>query len=356
MTTITDIPADTQTSLERVVSYLQGERPQRVACFPLILNHAARVTGVKVGEYNRNGKLMGEAHVAAWRRYGNDLVTVFSTTSTLAEAMGTKMKFFDEDAPQIDVPLLEDGYDFGKIHMPDPEKDGRLPVYLEAVSHAVAEIGDQVVVSAVLGGPFTTAAALRPLDLMSRELYQEKEKVHQLLELCLEANLRFIDGIMAHGGLPIIVEPIGSASLVSPKHFTEFVAPYLKRVADHMHAKGAPLAALHICGKTKPNWEAMLDADFDLWSLDAVDLAEAKEAAGHRVVLLGNVVPANLLKNTPEQIDEEAKGICKKMLDAPRGFILGSGCEVPINTPPENIDALIMAARKYGRYDGHNLD
>jgi uroporphyrinogen decarboxylase len=43
------------------------------------------------------------------------------------------------------------------------------------------------------------------------------------------------------------------------------------------------------------------------------------------------------------------------MLDSPAGFILGSGCEVPINTPPENIDALIMAARKYGRYDGHNV-
>ncbi|MDP2233457.1 MAG: uroporphyrinogen decarboxylase family protein, partial [Actinomycetota bacterium] len=273
----------------------------------------------------------------------------------LAEAMGTKMKFFDEDAPQIDEFLLEDGYDFSKIRMPDPEKDGRLPVYLEAVSHAVAEIGDQVVVAAVLGGPFTTAAALRPLDVMSRELYKDKEHVHELLEICLQANLAFIDGIMAHGGLPIIVEPIGSASLVSPRHFTEFVAPYLKRVADHLHAKGAPLAALHICGKTKPNWEAMLEADFDLWSLDAVNLAEAKEVAGHRVVLLGNVVPANLLNNTAEEIDEEARGICQGMLDAPRGFILGSGCEVPINTPPENLDALIMAARKYGRYDGYNV-
>lgn len=355
MTTAFEIPDDTQTSLERVVSYLKGEHPQRVACFPLILNHAARVTGIKVGEYNRNGKLMGEAHVAAWRRYGNDLISVFSTTSTLAESMGTTMKFFDEDAPQIDRFLLEDGYDFSKIRMPDPEKDGRLPLYLEAVSHAVAEVGDQVVVSAVLAGPFTTAAALRPLDVMSRELYKDKDRVHELLEICLQANLNFIDGIMAHGGLPIVVEPIGSASLVSPGHFAEFVAPYLKRVADHLHAKGAPLAALHICGKTKPNWEAMLAADFDLWSLDAVNLAEAKTVAGSRVVLDGNVVPANLLNNTAEQIDLEAKGICQSMLDSPAGFILGSGCEVPINTPPENLDALIMAARKYGRYDGHNV-
>jgi uroporphyrinogen decarboxylase len=356
MRTLVNVPTDTQNSLERVVSYLKGEHPQRVACFPLILNHAARVLGVPVGVYNRDGGVMGRAHVASWRRYGNDIITVFSTTSTVAEAMGTKMKFFDEDAPQIDVPPLADGYDFSRIIVPDPERDGRLPVYLEATEYCVMEVGSEVVVSTVLGGPFTTAAALRPLDLMSRDLYKDKEKVHELLEICLQANLRFIDAILAKGGLPFVVEPIGSGSLVSPGHFTEFVAPYLKRVADHLHAAGAPLAGLHICGKTKPNWKVMLDADFDLWSLDAVNLAEAKEAAGHRVVLVGNVVPANLLKNTPEQIDEEAKGVCKKMLDSPCGFILGSGCEVPINTPPENIDALIMAARKYGGYDGQNLE
>jgi len=350
------LPAESQTSLERVVSYLQGQRPQHVACFPLILNHAARVTGVQVGQYNRNGKLMGEAHVAAFRRYGNDIITIFSTTSTLAEAMGTKMKFFDEDAPQIDEFLLQDGYDFDRIIMPDPEKDGRLPVYLEALEHCVAEVGSEVVVSVVLGGPFTTAAALRPLDVMSRELYKEKDKVHQLLDLTTEANIRFIDAILKRGGLPFVVEPIGSGSLVSPKHFTEFVAPYLRAVSHHLHAAGAPLAGLHICGKTKPNWQAMLDAEFDLWSLDVVNLAEAKKVAGHRVVLVGNVVPANLLNNTPEQIDAEAKAICKGALDSPAGFILGSGCEVPINTPPENVDALIMAARKYGRYDGHNID
>ena len=95
----------------------------------------------------------------------------------------------------------------------------------------------------------------------------------------------------------------------------------------------------------------VFDADFDLWSLDAVDLAEVKEIAGHRATLIGNVSPANLLKNTPEEIDAEARLICSKAMGSPRGFILGSGCEVPINTPGENIDALINAARKYGRFD-----
>ena len=348
----TTIPQDIQTPLERVLCYLQGQKPQRIACFPLILNHAARVLGVPVGEYNRSGELMGKAHVAAFRRYGNDLVSIFSTTSTLAEAMGTRMAFFDEDAPQIAEPLIRELSDIDRVLFPDFSRDGRLPVYLEATEIAVAEVGSEVCVGTVLAGPFTTAAALRPVDFFIKDLYKSKEEVHRLLDICCRAGIAFIDEILKRKGLPIIVEPIGSGSLVSPRHFREFVAPYLKRMADHIHANGGGLpAALHICGKTKPNWEAMLEADFDLWSLDTVDMGEAREAAGHRVVLDGNVSPANLLKNTPEEIDAEARGICAKAMGSPCGFILGSGCEVPINTPPANLDALINAARKYGRFD-----
>lgn len=349
-TTATIIP-DTQGSLERVMCYLKGEKPKRVACFPLILNHAARVYGVSVGQYNRDGKTMGKSHVAAFRRYGNDLILIFSTTSTLAESMGTKMAFFDEDAPQIAESFIKQHSDISKLRVPDFSKDGRLPVYMEATEIAAKEVGSEVCVSTVFGGPFTTAAALYPVELLTRELIKNPKWVHELLEICTQAGIKFIDEILARGALPIIVEPIGSASLVSPNHFRTFVTPYLKRLSDHVHKVGGGMpAVLHICGKTTPNWKPMLESEFDIWSLDAVDLGQAKAAAGHRVALVGNVVPANLLKNTPEEIDAEARVICEKMGDK-AGFILGSGCEVPINTPPENVDALINAARKYGRYD-----
>lgn len=353
MTSLQHIPDDNQTSLERVLCYLQGTNPQRIACFPLILNHAARIIKVPVGQYNRSGELMGRAHIEAYKRYGNDLVTIFSTTSTLAEAMGTKMNFLTDDAPQIEVPLLAELDDLNKVHVPDFTLDGRLPVYLEATEIAVGEIGEETCVSTVLAGPLTTAAALRPIDKFVRDLHKNKEWVHQLLELCTEAGIAFIDEILKRKSLPIVVEPIGTGSLISPRHFQEFVTPYLKRMADHIHANGGGLpAVLHICGNCRPNFKPMLEADWDIWSIDApVDIAEVRAAAGHRVCLVGNVNTTTLLKGTPEQVDAESREICHKAMGSGCGFILGSGCEIPLETPPENIDALIQAARKYGRFD-----
>ncbi len=351
MSTTSSIPADTQSSLERIICYLKGEKPQRIACFPLVLNHAARVLGVPIGKYNRDAKTMAKAHVAAFRRYGNDAILIFSTTSTLGEAMGTKMQFFEEDAPQISEPLIKERSDLKRVKVPDFNKDGRLPVYLEATELAVKEVGSEVCVSTVFAGPLTTAGALYPVDQLTRALIKNKAWVHELMEICTQAGIKFIDEILARKALPLIVEPVASASLISPVHFKEFVAPYLKRLTDHVHKNGGGLpAVLHICGKTTANWNAMLEAEFDMWSLDNVDLGQAKAVAGHRVVLVGNVTPANMLKNTPEEIDAEAKTICEKMGDR-RGFILASGCEIPFNTPPENVDALVNAARKYGRFD-----
>jgi uroporphyrinogen decarboxylase len=56
-----------------------------------------------------------------------------------------------------------------------------------------------------------------------------------------------------------------------------------------------------------------------------------------------------MANGTPETVTEK----CVEALDilAPGGgFILGPGCALPATTPDENIDALIEAAKKHGRY------
>jgi len=42
----------------------------------------------------------------------------------------------------------------------------------------------------------------------------------------------------------------------------------------------------------------------------------------------------------------EALRCLRACADSPRGFVLASGCEVPVETPPENVHALIAAARE----------
>lgn len=337
------------TPRERMQAALTGQPMDRLLVSPLILNYAARSLGLKVREFNTSGKNMGEANIACFKKYRHDFVYIFSTTSTLAEAMGTRMYFPEDDAPQVMEPFIKSREDLKKLKPVDPDKDGRLPVYLEAVKRCVDAIGDEVFIVPVIGAPFTTSAALRGTETFVKEVYTDPDMVHALMRAATDSVKICIDAYVKAGAVPVTVEPIATGSMISEKHFREFVLPYLKEVYERIHFHGLP-GVLHICGKTKRVIKCMAESGADILSVDDIDLLEAKELVGDRCCLMGNVSPADgLFKGNREIITDMVKEAIGKAADSPKGLVLATGCEVPINTPHENMVAFLEAGRRYAR-------
>ncbi len=81
-----------------------------------------------------------------------------------------------------------------------------------------------------------------------------------------------------------------------------------------------------------------------------VSLKEVKQKYGSRLCLKGNVNTfITLAKGTPRDVEEEAKRCIEDAAEG-GGFILGSGDQVPGDTPEQNFIAMIEAAKKYGKY------
>lgn len=340
---------DTMTPKERVLGCLQGTKIDRLPSAPLVLNHCSRVTGVPVSKFNSDAEVMGKAQVAAWKRYGYDIPLMFTTTSSVAEAMGTQLFFPEDDAPWVEHPIAENPANVDKIKVADPWKDGRLPVYLNAAKHVVSEIGEQVFVGCIYAAPFTTASHLRGTEPFIRETYKNPGLVNELLELSKLSALNMIDALAEIGVVPVIVDPVASSSLISPKQFEKFAMPHINEIVARAHAKGLPIC-LHICGISQPIIELMAETGADILSIDRIDMKVAKNLVGHKTCLLGNVKPAeSMLKGTPESIMAEVKEIIEAAGDSPRGFIVSTGCETPFNAPPENIDAVMTGTRLYGQ-------
>jgi len=334
------------TPKERVGALLSGRRPDRVPCVPLILNHAARVIGVKVRQYATDGEVMGRAHVAAYRRYGHDLITIFTDTAVLAEAMGTELHFPEDDVARFKAPAVADPGDVDALKEADPRRDGRLPVLLRAIGHCVREVGDEVFVSCCYPAPFSTAAGLRGTAAFARDLYKNPGMAHALLEKSLKLCQGFAEAVVEVGGVPVLVDPVASGSVISRRTFEEFALPYLARNIEAIKALGAP-PILHICGRTSTIIDLMADSGASVLSVDQIELREARERVGDRVCLMGNVRPAEtLLGGSPEDVRAEARRCLEDCADNPAGFILSSGCEVPIAAPPENLMALMEVARQ----------
>lgn len=337
------------TPKERMGAFLTGQPMDRVPVIPLILNYAARVAGMTVREHCRDGEKMGRAHVAAYRRFHQDMITVFTDTAVIAEAMGTKLHY-SEDAPaRVDVPIVQEPTDVDRLLSPEPTGDNGMNTYLQAISHCIAEVGEEVFVGCCFAAPFTTAACLRGTEMLARDLRRDKGLATALLQASQAVGDKFIDACAGAGAVPAIVDPVATGSVLSPQLFDEFAQPYLAAQVARIHSKGLP-ALVHVCGKTHKLLESLADTGADILSLDVVDLQEAKERVGDRATLMGNVRPAQtLLEGSPADVEAEAIDCLRRAGDSPRGFILASGCEVPLDTPEENLDALIAAAERWGR-------
>ncbi len=337
------------TPKERMGAFLTGQPLDRVPVIPLVLNVAARIAGMTVKEHARDGLKMGQAHVTAWREVGQDMITIFTDTAVLAEAMGTKLYYPPDDAARVDVPAVAQPADVDRLLEPDPRGDNGMRTYLEAVEHCNAQVGEQVFVGCCFAAPFTTAACLRGTDVLARDLYRDPGLAHAILQKAHAVGLKFISACAAAGGVPAIVDPVATGSVLSLDQFRTFALPYLALEVEAIHGAGLP-ALVHVCGKTHLLLEALADTGADILSLDVVDLAEAKERVGHRVTLMGNVRPSgSVLEGTPEEVEAECVECLRKAGDSPRGYILATGCEVPLNSPLANIKAMVAAADRWGK-------
>lgn len=339
------------TSKERVTAALTGQPYDRIPVFLLLSDQTARLLRVTVAEYQNSATLMAQGQLLAWRSYGMDLINTGPGLTGIAEAAGSKLVFPDDTA-YVSETAIKELDDLDRLKIPDPLKDGRLPLFLEATATVIKEAGDQVPISATVAGAFTTASCLRGTELLMRDLRRNPEFVHRLMKFAVDSTIPFVLEAIKLGARVGIAEPVASGTLISRNQFLEFVAPYLKDLVSVIKRECGVAPSLHICGNSKRIWEDMVECGFGTLSLDdEIDIAEARHAVGDRAALVGNIRPTTTMAlGTPEDVRKNVIECIIKGVGNPKGYILGLGCALPINTPLENIHALVAAAREYGRW------
>lgn len=342
-------PRDEMTPLQRLTAYGRGEAIDRLPCVPIVGNTAARVIGVKVSEFRGNGHLIAKAQIDTYKRFGYDVIRVFTDLYTQAEAMGAKVHYPEDETAYLQAPAIQSVEQIDSLKPVDPAKDGNLPHHLEAMKRVVDTVGDEVPVTGALTGPFTTASFLIGTETLVRLAVKNPAAVHRLCEVAFQGSLAYAKAILQTGAVPSLTDAMSSSTVISPTQFREFSLPYLRKLTDFIHQHRRAVT-LHICGKTRPIWGAMVDSGADTISIDnAADLEAAKTAVGARVRLMGNVSPSEImLEGTPQQVRRAVRRCVLQAYDNPKGYIVASGCSLPVETPFANIDAMLNAVREIG--------
>jgi len=317
---------------------LQCESAPRVPWVPFVGVHGGSLIGLDATAYLQSADAIVEGLSKAVQRYRPDGLPVVFDLQIEAEILGCDLAWAKETPPSVASHPLDESYDTAALPGFDVTK-GRLPLILEAVRRCRQSFGDEVALYGLLTGPLTLALHLRGDDLLL-DLFDEEPEVAQLLDFCAGIAGQMVDAYLEAGvDVIAVVDPM--ISQIGPGHFSDFIAPSLNRVFDHVREAGA-LSSLFVCGNATRNLEVMAQTRCDNISVDEnIDLAalakvcrEAGKSFGGNLqltvaLLLGQ--PDDARRNTVQCLDQAGEG---------PGFVLAPGCDLPYAVPPENIEAV----------------
>jgi MtaA/CmuA family methyltransferase len=332
------------TGRERILAHLEGRPTDRIPLMPITMQFAAAQIGARYRDYATDYRVLAEGQIRTAEKFGFDYVNTMSDPAREAADCGAVVEYFDDQPAAIveEQAVLADKTRLATLKIPDPLGGGRMHNGINAVALLKEKAGAEKLVEGWVEGPCAEAADLRGINTLMLDFFDDPPFVRDLFEFVIEMELQFAREQIA-AGADLIGVGDAAASLVGPQIYNEFIWPYEKKLVDGIHAMGGRVR-LHICGNTRFCLAGMGRLGCEIVDLDFLSpLAEGREKMGPGQVLLGNMHPVKVLRDGSP--DEVVKALAACFQEAGERYIAGPGCEVPRDTPEENLRAFCAGLR-----------
>jgi uroporphyrinogen decarboxylase len=298
------------------------------------------------------------AWVGAWTDFQNTFE---------AGSLGCPVVFPEDDIPWVGPGWVRDDADLRRLEAMDFVQSGinaRQVEYRRAMQAVAGRYpvrfwggpvfypGAEPALTNTCDGPFGIAGDLMGATEVFTACAERPEFVRELLRIVTGKMIEYLDFCAVTMPWPKPRAFAWSDDLavsLSREMFEDLVLPANKRLRDHFAGR----LTFHMCGKSDHLLETFRDGlgihvfqGFG-WS---VDLDHIARVMGGRIVLAGNVDPRLILSGTPDDVREATRRVIAKLARF-RGFIVQDGNNIPPGSPLENINAMMEAAERYGRYD-----
>lgn len=360
-----DNPRPRTASREEVNTVLRCEPSRKTPLFlPAIYEHKAWFIQNTPSAVSRDSDLLTRALLAEYETLAPDALTVgIDVYNIEAEAVGCTVTYYeggDTSVPSISRHILGEGTagatgaagtepDFFKnAPVPNPLKDGRMPVNIAAARNVRRALGDDLWLRGAVSGPFSLAISLAGADTVFMACLEEPEWVHAVLDYSGRIIREYAKAYIDAGAGLVIFDSQASPDLIAPAMFEQFVLPEIRKLVDWAASQGVRDVPLVIGGNTTPIAELLaqtgannLLSDFTTEVVPWLDVCRRYKRALRR-----NISPRLIETQTPDCIHAQAVQEAWFHKEFP-GFIVGTGV-IPYGTPSENILAIKQACLDAG--------
>ncbi len=220
---------------------------------------------------------------------------------------------------------------------------------------------DRAIIAHITHGAYFNATFLRGMEQFLVDMVLNEPLAEAIIEHAADYLFRSLDRLLtkAPDGFDIFYLAddycMASGPLFSPVVFNRLIKPYLRRIADTLHARGKKFL-LHVCGSVRLLLPDIIDSGVDILEpiqrrSVGMDLKELKREFGSSLCFYGSVdLLETLNKGSVKDVRREVRQNMK-ILGQGSGLVIGPGhTYIQVDAPLENILAMYETAYQEGGY------
>ncbi len=311
---------------------------------PILMHFAARFAGQTYGKLASDYKVLVESNIKAMEHFDLDMVGLISDPYRETAAFGATVTFPAEAVPVCKEAIVKTIEDVKALKNPDVYAAERTADRIKGAEYYQELLKGQVPVIGWIEGPLAEACDLAGISNMLMQVMVNPDFTNRLLDKCL-VTARDFARAQIEAGCDIIGMGDAICSQIDLGTYETYIKERHREIMEDIHLYGG-LVKLHICGDITHLLPALADLPIDIIDLDwQVDMEEAFRVLGPGVIRCGNIDPVFVERKSPEDVYDFSQALVRK--ETGRRYILSAGCEVTVNTRPENLMAMRNASKKY---------
>jgi uroporphyrinogen decarboxylase len=340
---------ETMTSMQRVLTTLGHQEPDRVPLFLLVTMHGAKELGLSIKDYFAKAEHVAEGQIRLRAKYGHDCLYGIFAAPVEIEAWGGEVIYAPDGPPNSGQPFISNADMIPGLKPPDINKTPCLVKVLKAIELLKARVGEDCPIIGVVMSPFSVPVmqmGFGPyLDLMMERpaLFEKLMQVNE--NFCVDwANAQLEAGVTAVG----YFDPVSSPTIIPRELYLRTGFEVARRTIRRF--KG-PVATHLASGRVLPIISDIIQTGAAAVGVSCLEnLAEIKAACRGKISVMGNLNGIEMRRwSTKETEDKVRTAIAQAGPGG--GFILSDNHgEIPFQVPDETLMVIGEAVRRFGTY------
>ena len=337
------------TSLERVLTTIGHQEPDRVPLFLLLATYGAKELNMSVKDYFSSADNVVRAQLLMREKYNTDCLYTFFYAPIEIEAWGGEVIFVEDGPPNSGNPFIQSIQQIDTLTVPKIKEIPALMRVLETTQKLKEKVGQEVPIIGVVVSPFSLPVMQMGFEKYLEILYFREEYFEKLMKINEAFCQEWANAQLEAGATAICYfNPLASPTIIERSLYLKTGYPVDVRTLSGI--KG-PTATHLASGITLPVIEDLAKTGTAIIGFSAKDdLETIKAMSQNKLCLLGNLNGIEMIHWDEQQVEKHIKDILSKA-GVGGGLILSDNHgEIPWQVSEQTLLHIAKAVQKWGNY------